>query len=78
MFMKDNFLSFEENIRKLILRITYYKKNTNLKLKGILISFLLLIPCAFIIGWKEPISLLPIAIMTLIIGALLGFLIEKL
>ena len=46
-------------------------------LKGILIFFLVLIPCAFIIGWENPISLLPIAVMTLILGAILGFLIEK-
>ena len=54
---------------------------TNLKinsiLKGIFISFLVLIPSAFIIGWKEPLSLLPIALMTLILGGLLGYLITK-
>jgi len=54
---------------------------TNLKinsiLKGIVISFLVLIPSAFIIGWKEPLSLLPIALMTLILGGLLGYLITK-
>ena len=53
------------------------KINLNGFLKGILISFLVLIPCAFIIGWKEPVSLLPIAVMTLILGAILGFLIEN-
>ncbi len=46
-------------------------------LKGILVSFLVLIPCAFIIGWQKPISLVPIAVMTLILGAILGYLIEK-
>ena len=55
--------------------------SSNLKIKGIfkgiLISFLVLIPSAFIIGWSEPISLLPITIMTLILGAILGYLIEK-
>jgi uncharacterized membrane protein len=45
--------------------------------KGIIVSFLMLIPCAFIIGWKEPISLVPISIMTLILGSALGFAIEK-
>jgi hypothetical protein len=54
---------------------------TNIKinniLKGILISFLVLIPSLFIIGWKDPFSLLPIAIMSLILGGILGFLIEK-
>lgn len=47
-------------------------------LKGIMISFLLLTPCAILIGWKEPISLIPISIMTLILGSLLGFTISKL
>ena len=45
--------------------------------KGILVSFLVLLPSAFIIGWKEPFSLIPIGIMTLILGSLLGFLIDK-
>jgi len=55
--------------------------SSNLKLKGavkgILISFLVLIPSAFIIGWKEPFSLLPIGVMTLILGSVLGHLIER-
>lgn len=45
-------------------------------LKGIIVSFLLLIPCAFIIGWKKPMNLIPIAIMTLILGSILGYLIQ--
>jgi hypothetical protein len=46
-------------------------------LKGILFSFLALLPCAIIIGWKEPESLIPISIMTIILGGLLGFAIGK-
>jgi hypothetical protein len=46
-------------------------------LKGIVISFLCLLPSAFIIGWKEPFSLIPIGVMTLILGALLGFVYNK-
>jgi len=49
----------------------------NSMIKGILISFLLLIPCAFLIGWHQPMSLLPISIMTFILGSLLGFVIQK-
>ncbi len=45
--------------------------------KGILFSFLTLLPCAFIIGWKEPLSLIPISIMTLVLGGLLGFVMGK-
>jgi hypothetical protein len=46
-------------------------------LKGILIPFLVLAPCAVLIGWKEPLSLIPITIMTLILGAAIGILINK-
>ena len=42
-------------------------------LKGIVIAFLCLLPSMFIIGWNEPVSLVPIAVMTLILGALLGY-----
>ncbi|HOZ03477.1 MAG TPA: hypothetical protein PKX78_03210 [Candidatus Woesebacteria bacterium] len=55
--------------------------STNLKIsgvvKGIIISFLVLLPSAIIIGWQEPFSLVPIIIMTLILGSALGFLIDK-
>ena len=46
-------------------------------IKGILISFLVLSPSAILIGWHEPMSLIPISIMTLILGAFLGFTIDK-
>lgn len=46
-------------------------------LKGILIAFLVLLPSAILIGWKEPVSLIPITIMTLILASLLGFFINK-
>ncbi len=49
----------------------------NSVLKGILISFLLLTPSAIIIGWSQPISLMPIFLMTLILGGLLGYLVNK-
>lgn len=52
--------------------------NMNPVLEGILISFLVLTPCAVLIGWKEPKSLIPVFIMTLILGALLGYLIPLL
>jgi len=54
---------------------------TNLKisviLRSILISFLILVPNLFIIGWAEPLSLFPIMIMTLILSTLLGFVYSK-
>ena len=46
-------------------------------LKGVLIAFLVLLPSAILIGWEEPISLIPITIMTLILGSLLGLFINK-
>ncbi|HHT23836.1 MAG TPA: hypothetical protein GXZ87_11105 [Bacteroidales bacterium] len=46
-------------------------------IKGILIAFLVLLPSAILIGWEEPVSLIPILIMTTILGGLLGFSINK-
>jgi hypothetical protein len=45
--------------------------------KGVLIAFIVLLPTAILIGWKEPISLIPILIMTTILGGLLGFTFNK-
>ena len=45
--------------------------------KGILISYLLLIPVGTIIAFTEPISLIPMSIMTLILGGGLGYLLGK-
>ena len=45
--------------------------------KGIVIAFLVLAPAAILIAWKQPVSLLPIAIMTLILGGLLGYTVER-
>ena len=46
-------------------------------LKGLVISVLTLIPSAILIGSTNPASLMPIGIMTLILGSLLGYLIDK-
>jgi len=46
--------------------------------EGILIALLTLLPCAILIGWKEPKSLLPILVMTVILGGALGLIIPKL
>ena len=51
--------------------------NINSIIKGILIAFLVLLPTAILIGWKEPVSLIPITIMTTILGGLLGISINK-
>ncbi len=46
-------------------------------LKGLLVSFLVLLPNAFIIGSQNPVSLIPVIIMTLILGSGLGYVIGK-
>ena len=51
--------------------------NINSIIKGIFIAFLVLLPSAILIGCKEPVSLIPIIIMTTILGGLLGFSINK-
>jgi hypothetical protein len=47
-------------------------------LKGLLISFMVLLPSAIIIGWQEPFNLIPIFIMTILLGILLGYFSTKL
>ena len=59
-----------------ILSITYLKMNSILK--GILMAFLVLLPAAILIGWEEPITLVPIIIMTTILGGALGYSIDRL
>ncbi len=46
-------------------------------IKGILLAFLVLLPSAILIGWKEPESLIPISVMTIILGGLIGFSFNK-
>ncbi len=45
--------------------------------KGICIGFMVLLPVGILIAAQDPMSLIPITVMTLILGSLLGFLIEK-
>lgn len=59
----------------------FFISSTNLNIKGavkgIIISLILLIPMTFIIGWHDPTSLIPIITMNVILGALLGYSIDK-
>lgn len=61
--------------------IGYFLAVTSMKIKGILkglvLAFLVLLPNLFIIGWKEPLSLIPIFIMTAILGSLAGLVFQK-
>ncbi|MFH1824328.1 MAG: hypothetical protein ABH873_03775 [Candidatus Firestonebacteria bacterium] len=54
---------------------------SNLKVKGawkgLIIAILLLIPVGILVIWKEPMSLIPMSIMTIILGILLGYFIDK-
>lgn len=56
--------------------ISFFLANSTLKIpslvKGLLYSFLTLFPSALLIGWNDPKSLIPIIIMTSILGSLLG------
>lgn len=81
MILQD--LTWDANISAFTMWIVvgFLIATTDLKMnsiiKGILIAFLALLPTAILIGWKEPVSLIPIAIMTIILGGLLGFSINK-
>jgi len=59
----------------------FFIASSELKLKGVLkglvISLILLVPLSFIIGWNNPTALIPIFIMNIVLGAGLGYLIER-
>jgi len=77
-------LSWDANISAFSMWVVigFFLSTNNLKmnsiLKGLLISFLAVLPVAIIIGWKEPLTLFPVSIMTIILGGLSGYSIEKL
>ena len=52
-------------------------QNINQIIKSIIISFLILIPNAILIGWNNPIGVVPVIIMTLILSILMGFITGK-
>lgn len=76
-------LSWDANLSALAMWIIvgFFIATTELRInsiiKGIIIAFLVLFPSAILIFWKEPISLFPIAIMTIILGGFLGYFISK-
>ncbi|MBN2893468.1 MAG: hypothetical protein JXL97_16460 [Bacteroidales bacterium] len=76
-------LTWDANISAFLMWIVvgFFISATELKInfiiKGILIAFLVLLPASVIIGWKEPVSLVPIVIMTTILGGALGFANQK-
>ncbi len=76
-------LTWEANLSALALWIVvgFFIASVDLKInpavKGIFTAFLVLLPSAILIGWKEPPTLIPIFIMTTFLGAALGFAIHK-
>jgi len=76
-------LSWDANISAFIFWVIagFFISTTDLRLrgalKGVVISLILLVPLAVIIGWQEPASLIPILIINIIFGLVLGFLIDK-
>ena len=77
-------LTWDANLSAFFLWVVagFMLATSNLRLppvsKGIVISFMCLLPSVFIIGWHEPLTLVPVGIMTLILGASLGFAYGKL
>ncbi len=77
-------LTWDANLSAFFLWIVsgFVLATSNLRLhpvaKGIVIPFICLLPSAFIIGWADPMVLIPIAVMTLLLGAGLGFAYGKL
>jgi len=55
----------------IILVLVEFKMNSILK--GILISLLVISPTGVLIAWNEPESLIPISIMTVLLGGFLGY-----
>ena len=45
--------------------------------KGLLISFCILFPNLFLIGWNDPLTLIPVISLTAILGSLIGLLFQK-
>jgi len=64
------------------LAVGFFTAHTHLKmppvLRGVLIAFICLLPSAFIIGWQMPESLIGISAMTLVLGASIGWSVNKL
>jgi len=46
--------------------------------KGLLVSLLMLIPIGILVGWKQPLDLVPMLASSIILGAGLGLAIEAL
>jgi hypothetical protein len=76
-------LTWDANISALLMWVIvgFFFSISSLKingvLKGLIIAFLILLPSAILIGWSEPLSLIPIIIMTSLLGSVLGFSLDR-
>jgi len=79
-FMK---LTWNANISAFLMWVIvgFFISTSSLKIngfiKGLVIAFLVLAPSAILIGWNEPQRLIPIFIMTTLLGTILGFTLDK-
>lgn len=46
-------------------------------LKGITVAFMVILPCAILVGWKEPATLIPMSVMMVLLGSLTGYFVNK-
>jgi len=46
-------------------------------IEGVLIALLVFLPNSFIIGWNKPGSLLPVIVITVILGGIIGYFVNK-
>ena len=63
----------------LVISYLLYCNNQKLNqlIKSIVVAFLVLIPNAILIGWNNPINIIPVIIMTLLLSLLMGFISGK-
>jgi len=72
-------LTWDANFSAFLLWVVvgFMLATSNLKLsgvlKGIVIGLICLLPSIFMIGWSNPLNLIPVLLMTLILGACVGF-----
>lgn len=75
-------LTWDANLSAFVMWLVVGFLSVNFKLrlpgilKSLLLAFLVLLPSAILIGWHNPLSLIPIVIMTILLGSLLGILIN--
>lgn len=49
--------------------VGFLLSTSTLKIKGLLVPFFVLLPNVVLIRWENPMSLIPVGIMTLVLGS---------